>query len=202
MKKNWKALAPLVLGTAGAIAAGLAVLLRKPEDPAAPAAGKDAPAAKKAAVLKTGNYSFISGFKDAATVELRLDYDPEKFTYAVVEEDFLNYSSDSHVAILYGEEFNLQLEYAGYYSGEDFASHQAGLAEKYQNFGTLRCGAVEGVWVLDGDNVVIHLPIPDDAHSYLLITVQKTSAYDDEVTTLPDYAPLRELLGTIRFARS
>ena len=200
MLKKWKVIAPLALTAAGALASGVAILLRKLPKDTAPAA-ESAPAAKPAN-LKTGSYSFISGFKDAETVELSMDYDPEKFSFAIVEDEFLNYSSDSHVAIVYGEEFNLQLEYAGYYSGEDFAAHSAALKEKYQTRGEITCGVLTGLWVLDGDNIAIHFPIPDDKHSYLLVTVQKTPDYDDEIITLPDYAPLKALLGTVRFARS
>ena len=200
MLRKWKLIAPLALTAAGALASGVAILMQKLPKEASPASS-DAPAAKPAN-LKTGSYSFISGFKDAATVELSMDYDPEKFSFAIVEDEFLNYSSDSHVAIVYGEEFNLQLEYAAYYSGEDFAAHSAALCEKYQTRGEITCGALRGLWVLDGDNIAVHLPIPDDAHSYLLVTVQKTPDYDDEITTLPDYAPLRALLATLRFSRS
>ncbi len=199
MLRKWKLIASLGLTAAGAAAAGVAVLLQKlPKETAQNTAA--APAAKPKN-LKTGVYSFISGFQDAATVELSLDYDPEIFSFAIVEDEFLNYSSDSHVAILYGTEFNLQLEYAAYYSGEGFAQHSAALLAKYQTRGEISCGTLTGLWVLDGDNIAIHLPIPDDAHSYLLVTVQKTSDYDDEITTLPAYAPLKELLGTIRFVR-
>ena len=200
MLRKWKVIAPLALTAAGALASGVAILMQKLPKNTAPAA-ESAPAAKPAN-LKTGSYSFISGFKDAETVELSMDYDPEKFSFAIVEDEFLNYSSDSHVAIVYGEEFNLQLEYAGYYSGEDFAAHSAALKEKYQTRGEITCGVLTGLWVLDGDNIAIHFPIADDKHSYLLVTVQKTPDYDDEITTLPDYAPLKALLGTVRFARS
>ena len=200
MLRKWKVIAPLALTAAGALASGVAILMRKLPKDTAPAA-ESAPAAKPAN-LKTGSYSFISGFKDAETVELSMDYDPEKFSFAIVEDEFLNYSSDSHVAIVYGEEFNLQLEYAGYYSGEDFAAHSAALKEKYQTRGEITCGVLTGLWVLDGDNIAIHFPIADDKHSYLLVTVQKTPDYDDEIITLPDYAPLKALLGTVRFASS
>ena len=200
MLRKWKVIAPLALTAAGALASGVAILMQKLPKNTAPAA-ESAPAAKPAN-LKTGSYSFISGFKDAETVELSMDYDPEKFSFAIVEDEFLNYSSDSHVAIVYGEEFNLQLEYAGYYSGEDFAAHSAALKEKCQTRGEITCGVLTGLWVLDGDNIAIHFPIPDDKHSYLLVTVQKTPDYDDEIITLPDYAPLKALLGTVRFARS
>lgn len=200
MLRKWKLIAPLALTAAGAVASGIAILMQKLPKEAAPASS-GAPAVKPAN-LKTGCYSFISGFKDAETVELSMDYDPEKFSFAIVEDEFLNYSSDSHVAIIYGEDFNLQLEYAGYYSGEDFDAHSAALREKYQTRGEISCGALSGLWVLDGDNIAIHFPIPEDKHSYLLVTVQKTSDYDDEITTLPDYAPLKALLSTMRFERS
>ena len=199
MLRQWKLIASLGLTAAGAAAAGIAVLLQKlPKE--ASQEGSAAPAAKPKP-LRTGVYSFISGFQDAATVELSLDYDPDVFSFAIVEDEFLNYSGDSHVAILYGTEFNLQLEYASYYDGEGFEAHAAALRARYGTRGDFACGALAGLWVLDGDNIAIHLPIPEDHHSYLLVTVQKTPDYDEELITLPDYAPLKELLGTLRFAR-
>lgn len=198
MLTKWKIITALGLAAAGAVASGIAVLLQKlPPEEAAPAGGPQA----KPKNLLTGSYSFISGFQDAATVEVCLDYDPEAFSFVVIEDEFLNYSSASHAAIVCGRDFNLQLEYAGYYNGEDFAAHKAALVEKYRTHGDFVCGGLAGIWVQDGDNILIHLPIPDDQHSYLLITVQKTPDYDDELTTLPDYAPLKELLGTLRFFR-
>ncbi len=201
MKKKWKVIAPLMLSAAGALAAGIAVLLQKLPDTGTEGAAPAEAAPAVPAVLKTGSYSFVSGFQDAVTVEMQIDYDPAKYSFDVISEDYLSYSGDSHVAVIFGEEFNLQLEYAAYYSGEDFSALSASLFEKYRINGSLSCGSLPGVWVLDGDNVLISFPIPDDAHSYLLVTVQKTSDYDDEVTTLVSYPPLTELLASIRFAR-
>ena len=100
---KWKVIAPLGVLAAGAAAA--AVLLKKKDGGSAPKAA--APAAKKAAetekLMKTGEYSFVSGFKDARTVEVRLDYDALRFGFDVIGEDFLTYSSDSHVAVVSGE---------------------------------------------------------------------------------------------------
>ncbi len=200
MKRNWKIIAPLALSAAGALAAGIAVLLEKTDKTPAAAAPEQKAAAAKA--LCEGSYSFISGFRDAATVELSLRYDPERFSFSVVEEDFLSASSDSHVALVFGEDFNLQIEYAGYYADEDFAAHRAALAEKHADLAEVSYGALKGVSWLDGDNMALCFPIPEDAHSCLLVTVQKTAAYDDAVTTLPAHPELRALLESARITRS
>ena len=106
MLTKWKIITALGLAAAGAVASGIAVLLQKlPPEEAAPA-GDTKTGPKN---LVTGSYSFISGFQDAATVEVCLDYDPEAFSFVVVEDEFLNYSSASHAAIVCGRDFNLQL---------------------------------------------------------------------------------------------
>ena len=48
---------------------------------------------------KTASYSFISGFRNATTVELSFPYDADRFSYTVCEEGFLAESGDSHVGI-------------------------------------------------------------------------------------------------------
>ena len=191
--KKWQIIAPLSLAAAGAV--GLVLMKKKKAAPAAPkAAGTAAPAKKAPANEKTGSYSFVSGFQDAATMELTLRYDADRFGFAVVEEGFLSYSSDSHVALLEGEDFSLQLEYAAYYGGEDFAAFIESVREKHPDLVPAVYGPNSGIRFLEGDNVCFCFPV--DAHSYLLVTAFKTSDYDDEVTTLPDYAPLRALLET------
>ena len=200
MLQKWKVIGPLALGAAGALAAAAAILLKKPAEEAATAAKVSAPSAPApAANLKTGSYSFISGYKDAATVELSLDYDPEKFSFAVVEDGFLSDSSDSHVALVYGEDFNIQLEYAGFYAGEDFPAHGKTLVERYQSAGPVEFGALTGICYVDGDALCIALPIPEDDNSYVLVTVLKAADNDTELMDLPADPALGAMLGSISF---
>ena len=197
MRKT-RILAPLALAAAAALAAGVATLLKKPAAEAAEAAApQQAPSGIKN--LRSGSYSFISGFQDAVTVELGMDYDGEKYGFAVIEDEFPSYSGDSHVAVVWGEDFNMQLEYASYYSGEDFAAHCRGVAERYQGFRPLRFGSLEGVSFIDGDNICIHLPIPGDAHSYLLVTLMKSPDNDEDFTALPEHPDVQAMLGSLRF---
>ena len=132
---------------------------------------------------------------------MTLDYDGEKFSYAVVEEDFLSYSSDSHVALLQGADFSLQIEYAAYFTGEDFPAHCAALAEKYQSFAPVRYGSVDAVKYLEGDNLCFCVPIPEDEHSYVQVLLFKDKGND---TPLPDMAEdpdLGAILSSIRFRK-
>lgn len=192
---KWKVVAPLGLAAAGAAALAVITLL-KPERPAA-----EAPAAVKSAApknLKTGSYSFISGFQDAATVELTLDYDAEKFGFDIIDEEFLCYTSDSHVALLSGEDFSAQIEYAGYYTGEGFEDLIRHVSEKYTGFGTVAYGDNTGIRYLDGDNVC--LCFPADAYSYVLVTIVKAKDNDEEIEALPDNADLCAMLGSMRIS--
>ena len=122
--KKWLIAVPVV----AAAAAGAALLLTgkgkdkdtapKAAKPAAkPVAGKSA--GKKAAGFafknpKTGVYSFASGYKDAKTVEVSLNYDEDKHSFTVASEDFITDTGDSHVAIIYADDFAMQVEYAAY----------------------------------------------------------------------------------------
>ena len=131
MKKKRKVIAPLAVTAVGALAAGVTVLLRKTEGAAAPKAKAAKPAPKAIlrdpAVQETGSYSFISGFQNAATVELTVPFDPGTEFFSVVEEDFLSPSDVSHVALLTSEDYRLQIEYAAYYGGEGWEAHVAHL---------------------------------------------------------------------------
>ena len=181
--KKWMILAPLGLAAAGA---ALLLLKKKPAEKAASAktvpVKKPAPA-KAPANLKTGSYSFISGFQNASTVEMTL-------------------SSDSHVAILEGEDFSLQLEYAAFYPGEDFAAHCASLAEKHQDFAPVRYGSVDAVKYLEGDALSFCLPIPEDAHSYVQVLLFKAKGNDTPLPELAEAPDLSAILSSVRFHRT
>ena len=195
--KTWKILAPLGLLAAGVAAAALALKKKKAGQGSAPAGGKAPGKAKmSAAELKTGSYEFISGFKDAKTVELTLRYDPEQYSFAVIGEEFLAYSSDSHVAVVHGEDFSLQIEYAGYYQGEDFAALSREAEAKYQNFAPAGYGANEGVCYIAGDNVCFCFP-SGDPYSYVLVTLFKAKDNDTPLSEMPADPALSELLGTM-----
>ena len=192
---KWKVIAPLgVLAAAGAAA----VLLKKKDGGSKPKAA--APAAKKAAetetLMKTGEYSFVSGFKDARTVEVRLDYDALRFGFDVIGEDFLTYSSDSHVAVVSGEEFSFQMEYASFYKGEDFALITETAAQKYAGFARVSFGAAEGFRYREGDSVCFCLPV--DEYSYLLLTLLKAEGCDKTVEELAEGEDLCAILSTLR----
>ena len=186
---------------------GVAAYLLKKSSGSAPAAkAAAAPATKKAPAaptsVKEASYSFISGFKDAATVELKFAYDAEKFHFSVVEDDFLTESGDSHVGILYGESFSAQVEYGSYYTGEDFAKLCQELVGKHHDLAEAVYGPLSGVSYRDGDNLCLAFPIPEDGHSYLLITLVKAPDNDDELEALLDYPELRFMLESASFSRS
>lgn len=196
--KKWQIIAPI--GIAAAAAAAVLAMRKKPQ---AAADAKSAPAAKKsapAAQLKTGSYSFVSGYKDAATVEVKVGYDPECFSFAVIEDSFPAYSSDSHVAVIYGEDFTAQIEYAGYYHGEDFAAMSAAARGKFQGYGEIEFGALRGIRYIDGDCICMCFPVPGDEYSYLLVTVIKAEGNDDTLDELQDDEHLAALLGSVEIS--
>ena len=167
---------------------------------ASAAAPAQAPAAPRAA-REEAVYSFISGFKDAATVEFRFDYDADRFHYAVTEDDFLTESGDSHVGILTGEAFSVQFEYGTYYSGEDFTLLTQELSSRHPDLDGASYGALSGVKFRDGDNFCLAFPVPEDAHSYLLLTLVKAPDNDDELETIPETPDFSSLLNSASFSR-
>ncbi len=162
-------------------------------------AGKAAPEIRNA---KTGSYSFISGFQNAVTVELQLDYDADRFVFAVHEDEFLTETGDSHVAVLSGENYSAQFEYGSYYQGEDYATFRTELAAKHSDLADAVYGDNHGLQYLAGDNICLVFPIPEDSSSYLLVTLVKAKGNDDPIAALPAYADVNAQLSSMRFTRS
>ena len=193
---KWKVIAPLGILAAGGAAA---VLLLKKKG--APGEKENAPADRKKAEpqekqMKTGEYSFVSGFKDAKTVAVTLDYDALRFSFDVIGEDFLSYSSDSHVAVITGEDFSMQMEYASYYKGEDLATITAAAEKKYPGFSRVSFGSNEGFRYREGDGICFCLGV--DEYSYLLFTLLKAQGCDRTIEELAESGELRDLLSSVR----
>ena len=188
--------------TGAAVGAASYYLKKKLSSASAAAPGAAAvPSPAPAAAAKEAVYSFISGFKNAATVEFRFDYDADRFHYAVAEDDFLTESGDSHVGILTGEDFSVQFEYGAYYSGEDFALLTQELSSRHPDLDPAVYGGLSGVKFRDVDNFCLAFPVPEDAHSYLLITLVKAPDNDDELETIPEAPDFRGLLNSASFRR-
>lgn len=197
--KKWQIIAPIGFAAAG-VAAAL-ILGKKPagSDSAKPANTK-APSKAVIKNAKTGSYSFVSGYKDAATVELSVVYDADRFSFSVIEDGFLSYSSDSHVAVICGEDFSMQIEYATYYQGEGFDALTKNVQEKFKGFGTVEYGCVKGIKYIDGDNVCMCFPISGDDNSYVLVTLVKAKDNDDDFTVLPDYPDVAAIIESFSFS--
>ena len=187
----------LILVPLGAAAVGAAVFfaMKKPagEKAAAPAKKAASGGKKKEAPamnLQPGSYTFISGFQ----------YDANTCDFAVISEEYPAYSSDSHVAVVRCPEFIVQLEYAGYYGGEDFSGLKKSLGERYQDLADASCGGNPALRFIDGDNVCFAVGV--DQFSYLLVTLIKGKEYDDDFKTLPDYPPVKAVLDSIKFSES
>lgn len=93
---------------------------------------------------KAGVYSFASGYKDAKEITVTVTYDADKHAFGVVSEGYITDSGDSHVAIINTDDFSIQIEYAPYYHGEDFAALERSVAENYKNFGKVSFKNAEG----------------------------------------------------------
>lgn len=195
--KAWQIAVPV--GLAAAAAAAAAVILGKKGGDKSQ--GDKAPAAKKAEYKnpKTGVYSFVSGFNDASTVEVNFTIDGDKHSYDVISEEYLAYSSDSHVAVIYCSEVDMQLEYAGFYNGEGFAEMSETAKNKFKGFATVSFGGKDCIRYLDGDAMCICLPIPDDKYSYILVTVMKHNDCKTPLTELHNHPEVAAVLGSVEY---
>lgn len=182
---------------AGILSAGAAALLLMKKKPAE-AKAKAAPAAAKAAQpanAAEGAYSFVSGYKDAQTRRLGLKYDADAFSFAVVSEDYLIYSGDSHVALLTGEDYNVQIEYAAYYTGEGFDAMAARAREKYATCADVTVNGIRGIRYIEGDAVVTCLEA--DEYSYVIVSAMKAKESKIALPDIVNEAPLAYMFSTV-----
>ena len=196
--KKWILLVP-----AAAAAAGAAVLLKGKKSDAAPKAAKSAGKKKGYVMAKpqTGVYSFASGFKDAKTVEVRLSYDSETCSYAVASEEFIAPTGDSHAGILYAPDFAMQVEYAAYYAGEDFAALTKDTSERFKGFSEVSFGGTNGISYFNGKNYCMAFPAADATADYVLITVVNMGDdTEEEAAKLPTNEMLTAIMDTLEIS--
>ena len=120
---------------------------------------------------KSGVYSFASGYKDAKEITVTVTYDADKHAFGVVSEGYITDSGDSHVAIINADDFSIQIEYAPYYHGEDFAALEKSVEENYKNFGKVSFKNASGICFTNGGSYCMAFPAADSTADYVLATV-------------------------------
>ena len=192
--KKWLLLVPAI----ASLAIGTFILIKKDnEEEGEDTAGKD-PKKKTVSSPRKGSYSFVSGYKDAKTVEVEFTYDAERFSYRQIEEEFLTFTSVSHAAAIYGEDFNIQLEYSDLAGGESFAALAESLREKKTGFSPVVYGVNSGYVYFNGDNVCFIFPATE--YSYILITVIKDKNSEIDYRELPENDDIAAFMESIRIS--
>lgn len=195
-----------LIAVPAAAAAGAVLLLSRKGKPAAPKAEKPAarkPAGKKSAAValknpKTGVYSFASGYKDAKTVEVSLSYDADIHSFTIASEDFIAPTGDSHAAIIYAEDFAMQVEYAAYYHGENFKALSKSIEGQFKGFGKVSFNGIDGVCYLNGGNYCMAFPAADATADYVLITVVLMGDdNEEERAKLPSNPEMNAIMNTL-----
>lgn len=195
-----------LIAVPAAAAAGAVLLLSRKGKPAAPKAEKPAarkPAGKKSAAValknpKTGVYSFASGYKDAKTVEVSLSYDADIHSFTIASEDFIAPTGDSHAAIIYAEDFAMQVEYAAYYHGENFEALSKSIEGQFKGFGKVSFNGIDGVCYLNGGNYCMAFPAADATADYVLITVVLMGDdNEEERAKLPSNSEMNAIMNTL-----
>lgn len=202
--KKWQLLLPITAAVAGVTAA--VVMLQKKTEKKVKATADDAPKApkaKKAAedvpgdLSAVGEYSFISGYTDAVTVNMKMKYAPDKFDFAVVSESFLVDTAVSHAVIVRGPEFEFQLEYAAYYGSDDFKSLSSQLREKYRTVSEAVYGSNSGLSFKEGDGIGFVFPV--DAHSYVHLVLFKNKDSKIPLEDMPRERYFKAMLDSMEF---
>lgn len=189
-----------------AVAAGAAFFILKGKSgggapaKAAPAKGAAKPAAAKKpakpANEKSCAYNFACGYSDPAKVEAGFRYDADRFSVDTVEDGFLVTTSVPSVVLLYGDDFQFQLEYGDYYGGEDFASYAKSASERYKGFGEVQYGSVKGVKYREGESMCLAFPA-GDAEGYVLFQLFNAKGNDDPVEKLAERDDVAQIMSTL-----
>lgn len=179
--KKWLVIAPIAAAAAAGAAfalKGKTVCVGADKKPAAKAAAKPAAKSggKKSAEFsmknpQSGVYSFASGYKDSKEITVSVTYDADKHGFAVVSEGYITDSGDSHVAIVSADDFAIQIEYAPYYHGEDFAALEKSVEENYKNFGRVSFKNASGICFTNGGSYCMAFPAAGSTADYVLATV-------------------------------
>ncbi len=181
--KKWLVIAPIAAAAAAGAAFALkgktvCVCVGADKKPAAKAAAKPAAKSggKKSAEFsmknpQSGVYSFASGYKDSKEITVSVTYDADKHGFAVVSEGYITDSGDSHVAIVSADDFAIQIEYAPYYHGEDFAALEKSVEENYKNFGRVSFKNASGICFTNGGSYCMAFPAAGSTADYVLATV-------------------------------
>ena len=175
--KKWQTAA--LMGVTVSAAAAAAYLLKRRNDGAEAGTEKTKPA-KALKNPGSAEYSFVSGYNNAETVKAAFTYDADRFSYKVIEDEFLTYTDNAHVGALYGEEFNIQVEYTDFIAGESFDKHAEYLAEKYKGFSRVKYGENEGCMYYDGDGTCFVFPASDFSCLLLCVLLNKNSKLRQE----------------------
>lgn len=183
-----------VLGAAGVAA----FLIEKKKQPSEKGEVKTVPEAKLPEHCAEASYSFVSGFHDARTAEVSFRYDSDRFSYKIIEDEFLTYTDVPHVGALYGEDFSMQTEYSDYVGGDDFCRLCESIRAKYKGYEDVSYGENHGCKYYDGDNVCLVLPATE--FSYLLITLVKAKGSDIDYTELASHPDIRFILSSVSVA--
>jgi len=199
--KKWMAVIP------AAVAAGAAALMMTKKDSDSPAkkdsSGKAASGGKKEKAaapkaLKLAEYSFASGYKDAKTVLVSFQYDSNIADYSVISEEYLCETDDSHAGVLHGYEIDMQVEYAAYYHGEDFAAMTKDVQERFKNVQDMTAGGNTGIRYFNGNKMCLAFPVEGSTADYVLISVLRKGDKADEYEALPELDELQDILKTLQ----
>lgn len=185
----------LIVPAIASLAVGTFILARKDNEAEADAADNNNSKKDSIPNLKQGSYSFVSGFKDAKTVELKFAYDADRFSFRQIEDEFLTFTSVSHAAAIFGEDFNIQIEYSDYAAGEDLDAMAFSLKEKQKGFASVLYGGNAGYMYYNGDNVCFVFPAAEC--SYILVTVIRNKNSDIDYRTIPENADVAAILESI-----